>query len=174
MKKFLLPLILLAALLLLAGCSSTTTSTTTDTTTTDEGTTSTTTTTTDSTGTTSSTSSTNSDLIGEWTFEGLVDNKNYDIALDLERNNRFSLEVDEENSTEALEAEAEGTYVVNGDTITLSIETVRNDSGYFTGEVVQNGQVDLKYTQNNNVLTITNISNTISFLSDDLQLYKDY
>lgn len=131
--------------------------------------------TTSTTDTTTSTDSTTTSLspIGDWKYEGTIDNNYYDINLDLESNNTFELSVEAENNTEDLDSELQGTYVYTDDVITLTVATVQDTSGYFTGEVVQNEQIDLNYKIENNNLELSNANSVINFLPGDLTLVKD-
>lgn len=162
MKKLLAFLGIAALVFVFAGCSSNTTN---DTTTTDTSTEMTTTDTTN-----------NNKVIGEWQYSGTIDGKYYEVSLDLENSGLFSLDIDEETTDETIDSEAKGTYTYDNDTITLSIATVQDLNGYFTNAVVENSQLEFNYelSNNDNNLTLTNVSEAVTLLPNDLTLVKDY
>lgn len=121
----------------------------------------------------SANNSTENNYVGDWNYKGVVDNNNYEISLDLESNSNFSMEVEESNAVEKVDSELQGTYVTDGDIITLSIITVKDENGYFNNEVVQNGQIELKYSQTEDTLTLDNANSTILFLPGELVLNRD-
>lgn len=121
----------------------------------------------------SANNSTENNYVGDWNYKGVVDNNNYEISLDLESNSNFSMEVEESNAVEKVDSELQGTYVTDGDIITLSIITVKDENGYFDNEVVQNGQIELKYSQTEDTLTLDNANSTILFLPGELVLNRD-
>lgn len=112
--------------------------------------------------------------IGDWKYKGSIDSKNYEIELDLDSNGEFDYTVDEESAEETEDSEAEGTYVIEGNKIKLSIMTVQNSSSYFTGKVVQNGQIDLEYTlsENGDTLTLENAPDSIAVLPDKIEMSR--
>lgn len=113
-------------------------------------------------------------LNGDWKYTGTVDQKNYEIELDLKDNSEFELNVDEESTDEVEDSEAQGTYVVDGNKIKLSIVTVQDASSYFTGTVVQNGQVDLDYklSDDGKTLTLNNAPDSINFLPGSIDMMR--
>lgn len=149
MKKFLLFFVALGLVLTLSACSSNSM---------DQG----------------SNNTNSNSLIGEWVYEGTINNKYYDINLDLESNNTFTLDIDEESSETSIDSEAKGTYTFDDKTLTLSIVTVQNPESYFGNTVVENGQIEFNYELTNNSLKLENISEVITFLPDDITLTKDF
>lgn len=160
MKKLLVLVYFAIFLMLITACSSNTT-TTTDTTNDD---------------TTTQTTTTSDEIKGEWKYSGTIDGKQYEVSLDLENNDRFSLDIDEESANETIDSEADGTYTYTDDTLTLSIITIQDANSYFDNTVVSNSQIEFNYelSNNNNSLTLKNVSSYITLLPDDLTLTRDY
>lgn len=117
-------------------------------------------------------------VVGDWEYEGTIDSGTYDIKLDLEPSGRFEFEVDQDTPDDIEDSKMEGTYVSDDKSITLSVATVQDPNGSFSGTVVQNEQLKLDYTLSDDgrTLTLTNIADSlvVPVLPDgELVLYKD-
>lgn len=122
-------------------------------------------------------------VIGDWKYEDKTDTQDIDAELDLRSDGTFKLDGDRddktENETEIAEddqdAEATGTYVDNGTDLTLTMQTVQDPGSFFTGAVVQNAQIKLNYqlSKDGNTLTLTNASDAVSFLPQQITLQRD-
>lgn len=158
MKKYYLLIFLIISIIGLSACSNNSNTSTNNT----------------DTGTTNSTQTTDKSPTGDWKYTGSIDNKNYEIDLDLENDSQFELTIDEESAEDKEDSEVQGTYVVEDNKIRLSIMTVQDLNSYFSGTVVENGQVELDYTlsDDGNTLTINNAPDSISILPGNLELKR--